>query len=147
VTARKVFPMARCKSCTAPLPPHSGVCEYCGSSNDVDLKGIHEFTVNRPESPRRCPQCGIPLQTLDLGTGGKFYIERCENCLGLFFDPGPRLRDSLASDPSRRAARHAGDRLGAPGHHHLLGPLAARVGEPVVLGDCHAQLAARDPTG
>ncbi len=80
--------MARCKSCAAPLPPHSSVCEYCGSQNDVDLKGIHEFTVNKPESERTCPDCDIPLQTLDLGIDGKFYIERCDRCLGLFFDPG-----------------------------------------------------------
>jgi len=80
--------MAQCKSCAAPLPPHTGVCGYCGSRNDIDLKGIHEFSVNRPESERICPQCGIPLKTLDLGIDGKFFIERCETCLGLFFDPG-----------------------------------------------------------
>ena len=80
--------MARCNSCAAPLPPHTGVCEYCGSQTDIDLKGIHEFTVNRPESNRICPECDIPLQTLDLQVEGKFLIERCDTCLGLFFDPG-----------------------------------------------------------
>jgi Zn-finger nucleic acid-binding protein len=54
----------------------------------VDLKRIHEFTVNKPESSRMCPDCDLPLQTLDLQVDGKFYIERCEACLGLFFDPG-----------------------------------------------------------
>jgi len=80
--------MAKCNTCSAPLPPNIGVCEYCGSQNDVDLKGIHEFTVNKPESSRICPDCDIPLQTLDLEVEGKFYIERCDSCLGLFFDPG-----------------------------------------------------------
>ena len=80
--------MARCKTCAAPLPPHTGVCEYCGSHNAIDLAGIHEFTVNRPESNRICPDCDIPLQTLDLKVEGKFFIERCERCFGLFFDPG-----------------------------------------------------------
>lgn len=28
------------------------------------------------------------MKTIDLGIEGKFYIERCEDCLGLFFDPG-----------------------------------------------------------
>jgi Zn-finger nucleic acid-binding protein len=78
----------RCGTCTAPLPSHTGLCAYCGSHNDVDLKGIHEFTLSRPESPRICPDCDIPLQTIDLHVEGKFYIERCDTCLGLFFDSG-----------------------------------------------------------
>jgi Zn-finger nucleic acid-binding protein len=79
--------MARCQWCTAPLPPGGAVCQYCGRRNDVDLQGVHEFTVTRPESPRICPACGIPMQTIDLHLGGTFYIERCERCLSLFFDP------------------------------------------------------------
>ncbi len=80
--------MARCNACSAPLPPQVGVCEYCGSQNDVDLKGIHEFTVNKPDSNRICPDCDIPLHSLDLEVEGSFYIERCDRCMGLFFDPG-----------------------------------------------------------
>ena len=74
--------MAKCNSCAAPLPPHTGVCEYCGSQTDIDLKGIHEYTVNRPEANRVCPECEIPLQTLDLQMEGKFLIERCDTCQG-----------------------------------------------------------------
>lgn len=80
--------MARCKTCSAPLTSHAGVCAYCGGQNDIDLKGIHEYTVSQPESSRTCPNCNIPLQTIDLKAEGKFYIERCSVCLGLFFDPG-----------------------------------------------------------
>lgn len=80
--------MASCSTCGAPLSPHKAVCDYCGSHNDIDLKGIHEFTVHKPESIRLCPDCGLPLQTLDLNVEGRFYIERCQRCLGLFFDPG-----------------------------------------------------------
>lgn len=79
--------MARCQWCTAPLPPGGALCRYCGRRNDVDLQGVHEFTVAKPASPRICPACGIPMQTLDLKLGGTFYIERCERCLSLFFDP------------------------------------------------------------
>lgn len=79
--------MARCQWCTAPLPPGVATCSYCGRRNDVDLKGIHEFTVAEPSSPRLCPSCGIAMQTLDLRLGGTFFIERCERCLSLFFDP------------------------------------------------------------
>jgi Zn-finger nucleic acid-binding protein len=39
------------------------------------------------ESERICPRCGIGLETIDLKIDGKFLIERCEQCLGLFFDP------------------------------------------------------------
>jgi Zn-finger nucleic acid-binding protein len=79
--------MARCQWCTAPLPPRSSVCRYCGRRSDVDLRGVHEFTVAVPASPRVCPACEIPMQTVDLHLGGTFYIERCEKCLSLFFDP------------------------------------------------------------
>jgi Zn-finger nucleic acid-binding protein len=80
--------MASCSTCGAPLRPHRGTCDYCGAHNDVDLRGVHEFTVNRPESNRVCPDCDVPLETLDLQVEGNFYIERCPACLGLFFDPG-----------------------------------------------------------
>jgi Zn-finger nucleic acid-binding protein len=80
--------VANCTSCSAPLPPHSGVCAYCGTASDVDLKVLHEFTVKKPESSRTCPICDLPLQTIDLQPEGRFYIERCERCFGLFFDPG-----------------------------------------------------------
>ena len=79
--------MARCQWCTAPLPPRGAVCRYCGRRSDVDLRGIHEYTVAVPASPRTCPACAIPMQTIDLHLGGTFYIERCEKCLSLFFDP------------------------------------------------------------
>ncbi len=80
--------MALCESCSAPMPPNKNICNYCGQRSDVDLKGIHQYTVNKPRTERICPNCGIPLQTLDLGLEGNFYIERCEQCLGMFFDPG-----------------------------------------------------------
>jgi len=77
-----------CCNCSAPLPPDSIRCEYCGSRNDVDLKGVHYNTTHEIESERVCPRCGIRLQTIDLKLDGKFLIERCDVCLGLFFDPG-----------------------------------------------------------
>ena len=79
--------MARCQWCTAPLPPGAALCRYCGKRSDVDLRGVHEFTVAAPASPRICPACDVPMQTVDLKLGGRYYIERCERCLSLFFDP------------------------------------------------------------
>ena len=79
--------MFRCKSCTAPLPAKSTICRYCGSRNEIDLKVLHRHTVVKPESERPCPQCEIPMQTIDLNIDGHFYIERCARCMSMFFDP------------------------------------------------------------
>ncbi len=80
--------MANCTNCSAPLPANSIKCEYCNSRNDVDLKGVHYYTTHETASPRSCPRCAISLKSIDLKLDGKFLIERCDQCLGLFFDPG-----------------------------------------------------------
>lgn len=80
--------MPNCRNCGAVLPVGSLVCDYCETRQDIDLKGIHEYTVTAPESKRTCPRCNKPLATIDLDVGEKFLIERCNDCLGMFFDPG-----------------------------------------------------------
>lgn len=80
--------MANCLNCGAPLTGTLLVCDYCKTRQDVDLAVVHRFTVETPRSARVCPRCHIPLQTVDLRLKEKFLIERCERCLGLFFDPG-----------------------------------------------------------
>ena len=80
--------MANCKNCGAVLTGTLLVCEYCQTRQDVDLAAVHRFTVEEPRSERVCPRCYVPLQTVDLRLGKKFLIERCERCLGLFFDLG-----------------------------------------------------------
>ena len=80
--------MAKCKTCSAPLPSNGFKCAYCGTKNEIDLHSIHEYTVTKPEVDRICPRCSKPMLTVDLKIKGKFYIERCEKCQGLFFDPG-----------------------------------------------------------
>ncbi len=79
--------MANCRTCAGPLPSGSTVCVYCGARNEVDLRGVHEYTVKAPESPRTCPSCAAALRTIDVRADGKFLIEQCESCNGLFFDP------------------------------------------------------------
>ena len=80
--------MANCTNCSAPLPPNSIQCDYCGSRNDLDLNGVHYYTTHEAESERICPRCVVRLETIDVKIEGKFLIERCVQCLGLFFDPG-----------------------------------------------------------
>ncbi len=80
--------MPNCKNCSAPLPPNTLVCAYCGTRNDIDLRGIHQYTVEKPVSERICPRCETPLRTIDLRIGEAFLIEQCESCMGMFFDPG-----------------------------------------------------------
>lgn len=80
--------MPNCTNCSAPLPINAIKCDYCGSRNDVDLTGVHYYTTHECGAERSCPVCAIPLKTIDLGVDGAFFIERCSECLGLFFDPG-----------------------------------------------------------
>jgi Zn-finger nucleic acid-binding protein len=80
--------MANCRNCGAALTGTLLVCDYCKTRQDVDLSLVHRFTVEKPASERICPRCHVPLQTVDLRLGEKFLIERCQRCLGLFFDPG-----------------------------------------------------------
>ena len=80
--------MANCINCGAPLTGNLLICQYCKTRQDVDLTLINRYTVEKPASARICPRCHIPLQVVDLHVAGKFYIERCGRCLGLFFDPG-----------------------------------------------------------
>jgi len=80
--------VANCTNCSAPLPPNSIRCDYCGSRNDTDLKGVHYYTTHEIDAARICPRCAIGLRTIDLKLDGRFLVERCDECLGLFFDPG-----------------------------------------------------------
>jgi Zn-finger nucleic acid-binding protein len=77
-----------CSNCSAPLPVGSIRCDYCGSRNDVDLQGVHYYTTHATDSERVCPRCRIGLKSVDLKLQGRFLIERCDDCFGLFFDPG-----------------------------------------------------------
>lgn len=80
--------MANCTNCGAALPPDSLVCSYCNTRQDIDLKGIHKYTVERPDSQRICPRCSQSMPTIDIKVGGKFLVERCNQCMGMFFDNG-----------------------------------------------------------
>ena len=76
-----------CTNCSAPLPPKTTRCPFCGTLNDVDLRG--RVTVATRATERDCPRCRETLVAHILQTGGKSVeIDRCGRCFGLFFDPG-----------------------------------------------------------
>jgi Zn-finger nucleic acid-binding protein len=78
--------MTNCKNCAAPLIANTNICEYCGTRNDVDLQDKQFHKINQA-SGKNCPCCDIPLQTMSLEMNRQFYIERCPDCFGLFFEP------------------------------------------------------------
>lgn len=80
--------MARCRSCSAPLPANINRCTYCNVRNDIDLHGRHQYSIKTKHSDRICPHCEVALQTIKLSVNGSLFIERCNTCFGLFFDSG-----------------------------------------------------------
>ncbi len=132
--------MSNCANCSAPLPTDSIRCSYCGSRNDIDLKGVHHFTVEEPDSQRICPRCAIPLITIDLNVNGRFLIERCDRCFGLFFDPN-ELETLLAATVSnvytidkQRLNAIKGSSAGATGTFYIKCPVCCTVMNRVNFG-------------
>lgn len=92
--------MSECRFCSAPVDRRKGFCGYCSSRLELDLHGGLEYRLYEPESERICPHCDVPLTTIDLKIDKKFLIEKCNQCKGLFFDPGEleMLMDRSVSD-------------------------------------------------
>lgn len=76
-----------CTSCGAPLAADSIVCPFCKTANDLDLRSARRTPRANQQSDRPCPRCKKNMPTIDIGRGEPFLVERCEECLGLFFDP------------------------------------------------------------
>jgi Zn-finger nucleic acid-binding protein len=77
-----------CSACSAPLGIHDLACKYCLTKADIDIKGVHHHTKQKPETHRLCPNCKINMDTINLHLEGDFLIEQCSQCFSLFFDPG-----------------------------------------------------------
>ncbi len=76
-----------CVKCGAPLPPKSNICNYCGTLNETDLRALPGSEKEGAANERLCPHCGVNLRSVELKLEGRFVIERCDRCFGLFFDP------------------------------------------------------------
>jgi Zn-finger nucleic acid-binding protein len=80
--------MANCTNCGAPLNSKTTICRYCQTVNDVDLRRPVIVAPSEHQENRSCPRCSCTLLTIDISGSGTFHIERCEQCLGIFFDSG-----------------------------------------------------------
>ena len=133
--------MANCTNCSAPLPQASILCAYCGSRNDIDLKGVHHYTTHEVEAERICPRCNIGLRTIDLKVHGTFLIERCDDCFGLFFDPSEleALLEATVSNvftinKSRLDANKAVTKAGEQGAFYIKCPVCGKIMNRVNFG-------------
>jgi len=75
-----------CVNCGGALKAKSAICPYCRTLNDIDLRGLFDVGRHRPDAARICPRCDQVLETIDLGLGRPFFLDRCTKCLGLFFE-------------------------------------------------------------
>lgn len=133
--------MANCTNCSAPLPHASILCAYCGSRNDIDLKGVHYYTTHEVEAERTCPRCNIGLKTIDLNINGTFLIERCDECFGLFFDPNEleALLEATVSNvftinKSQLDANKAAIKTGEQGAFYIKCPVCGKIMNRVNFG-------------
>jgi Zn-finger nucleic acid-binding protein len=80
--------MAKCTTCSAPLPANTNRCNFCNTRSDVDLHAKLPYKTERLASERICPNCEQALQTVSLKMAEPLLIDRCPTCFGLFFDKG-----------------------------------------------------------
>lgn len=76
-----------CVKCGAPLAPRTSLCSFCGALNEIDLRSLESRYESTGVSDRICPRCEQPMQGVRIDAAGGMTLERCDNCLGLFFDP------------------------------------------------------------
>lgn len=81
-----IDPSISCASCGGNVCLNSNSCKYCGTKYDRDLARI-KFGTEETKSGRECPDCNSGLTSIDIEIGGRFLIERCGECFGVFLDP------------------------------------------------------------
>jgi len=79
--------MSKCKNCSASLSVNSSICSYCYTRNDMNFHASG-FNLSDTLSDRICPHCNDKLETIKMPSIENLFIERCNQCFGLFFDKG-----------------------------------------------------------
>lgn len=82
----RIDPSISCTNCGGTVNLNSNLCGYCGTRYDIDLARI-KYGTEETKLDRSCPDCHSELSTIDLKLGGRFLIERCQDCHGVFLDP------------------------------------------------------------
>lgn len=102
-----------CVSCGGSLPLGAPLCRYCNTQYDADLIRLEFVQQARPADPRTCSHCKISMTTLQLNLGGPFCVERCHECLSLFFDRNelPIFLERVASPPAEVDVRRVSELL------------------------------------
>lgn len=77
----------KCGHCGGRLEGNLTVCPFCSTRQDIDLAQIH-FRDLGNDGSMPCPGCESTLGVIEFDTDPAIRIERCESCLGLFFNPG-----------------------------------------------------------
>ncbi len=77
----------KCTQCGSRLEGPLTFCPSCGVRPDVDLRQLH-FRDLGTNPDLACPSCSRALHVLEIDTLPPMHIERCDECHGLFFNPG-----------------------------------------------------------
>lgn len=63
------------------------ICTFCGVHQDIDLRQIH-FRDLGSDGSMPCPSCESTLTVIEFAAEPAIRIERCNQCHGMFFNPG-----------------------------------------------------------
>jgi len=94
-------------------------CPFCGSRQEIDLRKV-QFRDLGGDASLPCPDCLKPLNVIEIATDPAMTIERCPNCVGMFFNPGEL--EKLIEDQTHDFVWTDQERLegiaGNHGYHH-----------------------------
>lgn len=74
-----------CNQCGGSIPVAAIECMYCGTKHDPDLSKL-KYETETTKSGLQCSDCEVELESLDLGVGAKFIVERCGECYGMYLE-------------------------------------------------------------
>ena len=80
-----IDPTISCNQCGGSIPLAALECLFCGTKHDPDLSKL-KYETTTEKSGLQCSDCKVELESLDLGVGDKFIVERCGECYGMFLE-------------------------------------------------------------